>query len=123
MPLKKIYKKLSHNSSLLKSKIITQDHFKSYSKLELMPSTLLEIIMIRKSLPEDSSSKWEDNKNKSSKIGLESVMLKDNSEDQLNHLTEINLKDNLELKNLNIMKVKNHPNKPNQKLNNKSNHK
>ncbi len=77
--------------------------------------------MIRKSSAEDSSSKWEDNKNKSSKIGLESVMLKDNLEDQTSHsTTETNLKGNQELKNPKP-KVKSHPNKPNQKLKKKSN--
>lgn len=94
-----------------------------------MPSTSLEIIVTKKSSAEDSSSKWEDNKNKSLKTGPVSETLKDNLEDQDKIITEINSKEvSIGQRNLNNLKLNtklkakkllNKPN-PNHKSNPKS---
>ena len=115
MLLKKILKKPSQILNSSKSKTTTQDHLKSSSKWELMPLTSSKIIMIRKFLTEDFSSKWEDNKNNWSKNGLVSVPLQETSEVQTNHIiTEIN---NKEIENLKSKKL-NKLNKVKQQLNN-----
>ncbi len=103
----KIYKKLSLNSILLKLKTIILDHSKLSSKWELMLSTLLEITMIKKYSTEDSSLKWEDNKNKSSNNGLVLDPCLNNSEDQINHII-------IKIEILNIKEKK-----PKEKLNKK----
>ena len=72
-------------------------------------STSSEITTIRKSSTEDSSSKWEDNKNKSSRIGPVLEPCLDNSEDPISHITIKINPDNLEVKDPKVKKLKDKP--------------
>jgi len=88
-----------------------------------MPSTSSETTTIRKSSTEDSSSKWEDNKSKSSKTGQVSEAFLDNSEDQTSHNSTKTSPDNKDLEDLKAQKLKKKPKnkllKKSQPLNNK----
>lgn len=88
-----------------------------------MPSTSSETTTIRKSSTEDSLSKWEDNKSKSSKTGPVSEAFLDNSEDQTSHTSTKTSPDNKDLEDLKTQKLKKKPKskllKKNQPLNNK----
>ena len=67
-----------------------------------MPLTSLEINTIRKSVTEDFSLKWEDNKKKPFKTGQESDTYQDNSKDLISHsTTRTSNKEALEQKNPN----------------------